>query len=409
MAEEMGSEESTEEAERLRAELVEDLVADGTIKTEAVRNAFRAVPRHLFVPEASLADAYARFAVTTRTDERGQATSSVSDPHIQAVMLELADIEPGMSVLEIGSGGYNAALIQELVSATGSVLSVDIDAVVVDRARKFLDEAGYEMVTVVQADAENPVPGAPFDRILVTAGAWDIPPSWREQLAEGGRLIVPLRTFGVTRVVALDSIDGLLRGQMSAPAGFVPVLGAGAHTERTWMLKGEQVAIVMDDGELDDPSRLDGLLAKERSEAWSSATIGRSEPFDFLYLYLACELDGFVRMHADGSDGDPGLGLEPGEKFFPFAHVYKGDSLAFMVVRPTEEASRVELGARALGPHAAQAAEAMAEAMRGWDLLRDGHGPLYQVHPAQTPDDELKAGLVLDKRHSRIVISWPAE
>ena len=134
MAEEMGSEETTEEAERLRAELVEDLVADETIKTEAVRNAFRAVPRHLFVPEASLADAYARFAVTTRTDERGQATSSVSDPHIQAVMLELAGIEPGMSVLEIGSGGYNAALIQELVSATGSVLSVDIDAVVVDRA-----------------------------------------------------------------------------------------------------------------------------------------------------------------------------------------------------------------------------------------------------------------------------------
>lgn len=92
--------------------------------------------------------------------------------------LEQAGLRPGMQVLEIGSGGYNAALMAELVGEGGEVTTVDIDPEVADRARSCLTEAGYSRVTLVLADAEGGVPErAPYDRILVTAGAWDIPPA----------------------------------------------------------------------------------------------------------------------------------------------------------------------------------------------------------------------------------------
>jgi len=124
----------------------------------------------------------------------GVSISSVSAPWLQAMMLEQAQIRPGMRVLEVGSGGYNAALIAELVGACGEVTTVDIDSDVVDRARQCLAAAGYRQVNIVLADAEGGVPDhAPCDRVIVTAETWDIPPAWPGQLAEGGRLVVPLR------------------------------------------------------------------------------------------------------------------------------------------------------------------------------------------------------------------------
>ncbi|HEU0088834.1 MAG TPA: methyltransferase domain-containing protein [Pseudonocardiaceae bacterium] len=83
-----------------------------------------------------------------------------------------------MRILEIESGGYNAALIAELVGEAGEVTTVDIDPDVVDRARNCLTVAGYHKVNVVLADAESGVPEhAPYDRVIATVGAWNIPPS----------------------------------------------------------------------------------------------------------------------------------------------------------------------------------------------------------------------------------------
>lgn len=85
----------------------------------------------------------------------------------------------------------------ELVGSEGTVTTVDIDPEVTDRACSLLGEAGYSRVNVVLADAETGVAEhAPYDRIIVTAGAWDIPPVWVEQLADGGRIVVPLRMRG---------------------------------------------------------------------------------------------------------------------------------------------------------------------------------------------------------------------
>ena len=138
---------------RLRADMVRALRDQDAVISESVAAAFATVPRHRFAPEASLELAYdLHRIVPVKKDENGLNVSVMSVAHLQGVMLEQADIAPGMKVLEIGSGGYNAALIQELVGSNGEVTTVDIDRDIVDRARLCLDEAGY---TQVKSAARN--------------------------------------------------------------------------------------------------------------------------------------------------------------------------------------------------------------------------------------------------------------
>src|SRR5882757_6408676 len=104
-----------DEATRLRNTVVDTLRSEGWITSPEVEAVMRAVPRNEFAPEASLEKAYEPYAaVITKTDEHGVQLSSVSAPQIQALMLEQAQIRPGMQVLEIGSGGLNAAYLAEL-------------------------------------------------------------------------------------------------------------------------------------------------------------------------------------------------------------------------------------------------------------------------------------------------------
>jgi protein-L-isoaspartate(D-aspartate) O-methyltransferase len=170
----VGTIEEMVQAYALREVIIADLRELGAIRNGRVAQAFRAVPRHLFAPGETLEAAYAaNSSVVTRRDERGVALSTVSAAHIQATMLEQAALRPGMRVLVIGSGGCNAALIAEMA---GEVTSIDIDPKVVDRARHCLAAAGYDAINLVVGDAEGGViDHAPYDRVIVTAGAWDIP------------------------------------------------------------------------------------------------------------------------------------------------------------------------------------------------------------------------------------------
>lgn len=184
------------------------------IVSDRVAAAVSAVPRHLFAPDEPLERAYeANTTLAPKTDANGEELSVVSAAHIQAVMLEQAQIERGMNVLEIGSGGYNAALMAELVGPEGSVTTVDIDPDIVARARVCLDTAGYDRVRLLEVDAEHGVPEyAPFDRIIVTAGAWDIPPVLLDQLAADGMIVVPLLAHGPdAEAVAARYLDLLRR------------------------------------------------------------------------------------------------------------------------------------------------------------------------------------------------------
>lgn len=391
----------------LRDELVGQLVAAGHIKSAEVEAAFRAVPRHRFAPEVPLEEAYAQDIVVVKRNEHGTPISTMSAPEIQALQLEQAAIAPGMRVLEIGSGGYNAALIADLVGPDGQVTTVDIDSDVTDRAAACLDTAGYSRVRVVQADAEEGVAdGAPYDRIIVTVGAWDIPPAWTRQLAEGGRIVVPLRMKGVTRSLALECEGDHLASRSQGVCGFVKMQGAGSHQERLWLLRGEAVALRFDDGTLEQPSELDGVLSTSPTAAWSGVTVGRMEPFPDLPLWLMTALPGFCNLAVDTSDGDPGVAVEPGGRWFPFAMV-DGDSFAYVSIRPAGEGV-VEFGAHGYGPRAAQVAEAIVEQVLVWDRnYRNGPGPDFAIWPIDTPDEVLPEGAVITKEHSRVTIAWP--
>ncbi|MEU0116980.1 hypothetical protein ABZ137_25585 [Streptomyces bobili] len=132
----------------LRHQLVEQLRADNHIRTAAVERAFRTVPRHVFAPDVAVEATYANDIIPTRHAPGGRVISSISAPWLQADMLEAACIQRGHRVLEIGSGGYNAALMAELVGPTGHVTTLDIDPVVTDRATRFLTETGYDRCRV---------------------------------------------------------------------------------------------------------------------------------------------------------------------------------------------------------------------------------------------------------------------
>lgn len=219
------------EATRLRAEMVERLRAAGALHDPAVEQALLNVPRHLFLPRCTLAEAYENVAVAMRW-EQGATVSSVSQPEMVAMMLEQLRVTPGMRVLEIGAGaGYNAALLAELVGPAGSVTTIELDAGLASEAAAHLAAAGYSpaRARVIAGDGwAGWADGAPWDRIEATVGVWDISPAWVEQLAEGGVLLAPLWQ-GVTDVsVALRKRAGALVSESWALCGFVRLRGAGA-------------------------------------------------------------------------------------------------------------------------------------------------------------------------------------
>lgn len=146
---------------------------------------------------ATVTEAYASRPVVTERAANGTAVSSAYSPNLVAEMLELLAVEPESRVLEIGAAtGINAALLAEL-GQTGHVTTIEIDDDLADGARRSLDRAGYPRVDVICCDDDLGQPGGePYDRIVVTAGAWDIPAAWWQQVAPGGRIVVPVRLHG---------------------------------------------------------------------------------------------------------------------------------------------------------------------------------------------------------------------
>src|SRR3984957_3813334 len=294
------------QADELRAAMVDRIAALherlGLVLDAEVRRALLTVPRHLFAEgDADLEAAYKdQNAIVTKRNERGLALSSLSAPWLQALMIRQAAVQPGLRVLEIGSGGYNAALLREVVSDNGQVVTVDIDPEVTDRATRCLTAAGYRDIEVICADAEYPLtPARAFDAIIVTVGAWDIPPAWSSQLAPDGLLVVPLRTHGITRSWALEHQGGALISVDQLMCGFVPMQGAGAfHRAYARVLPDDMVGLWQDEDDDTDTGELTGVLSQPRAEAWSGVTIGQMMPFADLDLWLGSTTPGSCLLAA---------------------------------------------------------------------------------------------------------------
>ncbi len=405
-----------QDAAELRDAMVDEVIVRrerlGLVPPREVEAVLRTVPRHLFAPGVPLEQAYSMDSIVTKRNERGVGISAVSAPSVIAMMLGQLQVRPGQRVLEIGSGGYNAALLQELAGPDGSVTTIDIDQEIADRASTCLTTAGYRDVRVVCGDGEFGAPEhGPFDRIIVTVGTWGIPPAWVEQLADGGRLVVPLRTKGLNRSWILEHADGHLVGRGPMMCGFVPMQGLGEYRGRSIRLHGDEVRLCLDAGQQVDTAALGEVLSTPRAQAWSGVTIRKGENFSDLDLWLA-RLPDFCLLSAKRDAVDRGL-VSPTSTWPTTtpALTGRGDSLAYCAkLRPVDtDGTTRELGAYAHGSNAAEAADRFAEQMRIWDRdHRHGPGPRLTVHPAPLGTD-LPTELVIDRRHIRIVISWPEQ
>lgn len=189
-----------------RAKLADQLLASGRADA-AVEAAFRGVPRHTFLPEMDPVEAYQDRAVVIKSDSEGLRVSASTQPTMMAVMLSQLGLAAGHRVLEIGTGtGYNAALIARIVGDQKSVVTIDVVPDLIGQARVNLTAAGYGRVTVVCGDGAAGVPDhAPYDRIIVATGTWDLATQWWAQLGPAGRIVLPLSIRGIQLSVGLET------------------------------------------------------------------------------------------------------------------------------------------------------------------------------------------------------------
>ena len=196
------------------------------IRTRSVTEAMRRVPRERFVPRESRPMAYADVALSIGLGQ------TISQPYIVALMTEALGLGGGEKVLDLGTGsGYQAAVLAELLPA-GSVLSVELIPQLAERARSLLRELGYDNVDVREAGPELGCPEqAPFDAIIVAAAAPRLPAALGEQLAVGGRMVVPVGTLAEQTLVHVLRTEEGISIKMLGPCRFVPLIGPGAFAK----------------------------------------------------------------------------------------------------------------------------------------------------------------------------------
>jgi protein-L-isoaspartate(D-aspartate) O-methyltransferase len=177
----------------------------------------RAVPRHLFVPEARRRQAYEDHALPIGLRQ------TISQPYIVALMTALLEPEPNDKMLEIGTGsGYQAAVLSKLVD---HVYTIEIVAPLADRAKKTLQEQGFDNVTVIKGDGYRGIPGeAPFDGIIVTAAPGHVPQPLIDQLDVGAHLVIPVGTSYQELKTFTRTPDGI-ETRTQLPVRFVPMTG----------------------------------------------------------------------------------------------------------------------------------------------------------------------------------------
>lgn len=202
-----------------RRRLVEALQDKG-IKDLAVLRAIDQVPRHLFVPPTVRHRAYEDSALPIGNGQ------TISQPFVHARTIELLSLTGREKVLEIGTGSaYQTALLAQLAE---QVFSIERFPALLDRARQILAQAQVRNVSVLLGDGTlGWREYGPYDAIVVSAGAPAVPPALEEQLAEGGRLLIPLGDREEQMLTVLTKRGGVLDRRDIGPVRFVPLVGAG--------------------------------------------------------------------------------------------------------------------------------------------------------------------------------------
>ena len=282
-----------------RAALADRLTGTGRAMNPAIREAFRAVPRHLFLPGMPPESAYADQAFVIKYDEDGMPVSSSSQPAMMAIMLEQLGLRPGHRVLEIGTGtGYNAAVMAQITGDQHAVVTIDIDPDLTSRARAILDATGAGGVRVVRGDGSLGVPEhAPYDRIIVTAGAWTLTPQWLAQLAPGGRIVLPLSVRGIQLSAAFERAGAGWSAISAFRCGFIRMAGPLAGPERFVPL-GPQPGwrVQADDGRTLEPGGLYRALSAAGTDVPAGLEMTGGEQLSDLDLWLTVTQPRLARL-----------------------------------------------------------------------------------------------------------------
>jgi len=292
----------------LLEKLVHNLKHCGYVQTPQLEEAFRAVPRHAFLPNSALEDIYSFHAVITRTRD-GIPISSSSQPPQMATLLEQIDLKPGQKVLEIGAGtGYNAGLMAHIVGENGQVITIDIDDDIVSDAQENLKSAGISNVVVVCGDggfgySDN----APYDRIILSVGAWDLAPAWIEQLKPGGKLLVPLWIRGEQRSITFQLVHGILYSASIERIGFIRLRGAFQGPESFLLLDPDtNFTLTADNISETNTDEQSALFMKKGKDEPIKIRATSDEIFNDLSLWIAVSDPDFFILTAEGEPEDIG-------------------------------------------------------------------------------------------------------
>ncbi len=219
-------EEDSEFAQQ-REQMVVKTIKNRGVTDEDVLEAMENVPRHLFVPEDQRDAAYGDYPLPIGFGQ------TISQPYIVALMTELLEPESGDKILEVGTGsGYQAAVLAELPGV--EVYTIEIIPQLAEKAQETLERQGYANVHCKQGDGYYGWPEhAPFDGIIVTAAPDHVPPPLREQLAVGGRMVIPIGPRGGYQTLwqFVKEPDGELNAYNKGGVAFVPFTGEGIREE----------------------------------------------------------------------------------------------------------------------------------------------------------------------------------
>lgn len=211
------AEPSSSNPELQRERMVKYQLRSRDIDAKPVLEAMNTVPRHRFVPTEYQDKAYGDHPLPIG---EGQ---TISQPYIVALMSQVLKVTPGQKVLEIGTGsGYQAAILAEMGA---KVYTIEIVESLGRRAKRLLAELGYEDIHVKIGDGYQGWPEhGPFDRIIVTCAPSQVPDPLKEQLAEGGRMVIPVGKQFAQELVVLTKTQGKLKKQRILPVRFVPMV-----------------------------------------------------------------------------------------------------------------------------------------------------------------------------------------
>jgi len=216
---------SKDEFKKEREEKVKWLIRHGYIRSSPIKEAMLKVQREDFIPEQYRDYSYLEVPLPLPGEE-----ATISCPHSYPLFYEHLGLDRSHKFLEVGLGsGYGAALASEVVGPDGLVVSIEIDPLTFNFAKKNLEKAGYRDIILVRGDGGFGYPEkAPYDRICITAACNMIPPPLIDQLTTGGKLIAPIKEYGIQNLVLFEKGEEFLRRTVICEVLYVSLRGGFA-------------------------------------------------------------------------------------------------------------------------------------------------------------------------------------